>query len=336
VLLFVAALALLAAPTERARAGSAEVAALQVAMSALGLYPHPVDGITGPWTVQAVRSFQASHGLVVDGVAGPQTLRALGPRGKPPLGKRPMRIGQRGFDVAALQFLLSSRGFGPGSFDGGFGRNTAAAVRRFQAAAGLAVDQVAGPATLGALRGGQLVTELTDPVRFLPPLGGPITDGFGWIPPSRNLPGRMHTGLDFPANTGTTVGAAGRGTVAFAGLNRGGYGNLVVVTHRLGYESWYAHLSSIAVSPGQYVVGRTPIGAVGATGFATGPHLHFEVRHFGTPIDPTPRLLSVRSARSLRASKRPARGKRRRCRPNADARRTRNTDPPVARLDRCP
>jgi murein DD-endopeptidase MepM/ murein hydrolase activator NlpD len=331
VVLFVAAVAVAATPTERARAGSAEVAALQVAMQAIGLYPHPIDGITGPWTVGAVRSFQASHGLAVDGVAGPQTLRALGRRGKPPLGTRPMRIGQRGFDVAALQFLLSSRGFGPGSFDGGFGPNTAAAVRRFQAAGGLEVDDVAGPATLNALRGGQLVAELSDPVRFVRPLGTPITDGFGFIPP-----GRWHTGIDFPAAKGTTVGAAGRGTVAFAGWNTGGYGYLVVVTHRLGYESWYAHLSTIAASPGQYVVGGTPIGGVGSTGRSTGPHLHFEVRHFGTPIDPMPRLLAVSAARALRAPARAARKGKRRCRPNADARRTRNTDPPVARLDRCP
>jgi peptidoglycan hydrolase-like protein with peptidoglycan-binding domain len=329
----VAALAVVAGPAANARAASADVAALQVAMSALGLYPHPVDGITGPWTVGAVRSFQSSHGLAVDGVAGPQTLRALGPRGKPRLGKRPMHIGQRGFDVAALQFLLSSRGFGPGGFDGGFGPNTAAAVRRFQAAAGLAVDDIAGPATLNALQGGRLVTPLTDPVRFLRPLSAPITDGFGFIPP-----GRWHTGLDFPASKGATVGAAGRGTVAFAGWNTGGYGNLVVVIHRLGYESWYAHLSTIAVSPGQYVVGGTPIGAVGSTGHSTGPHLHFEVRRFGTPIDPTPRLLSISAARSLSAPARSSRApkRRRRCRPNADARHTRNTDPPVARLDRCP
>jgi murein DD-endopeptidase MepM/ murein hydrolase activator NlpD len=147
----------------------------------------------------------------------------------------------------------------------------------------------------------------------------------------------MHTGIDFPAAKGTTVGAAGRGTVAFAGWNTGGYGYLVVVRHRLGYESWYAHLSTIAVAPGQYVVGGTPIGGVGSTGHSTGPHLHFEVRHFGTPIDPIPRLLSVSAARSVRAPARGSRAKqRRRCRPNADARRTRNTDPPVARLDRCP
>jgi peptidoglycan hydrolase-like protein with peptidoglycan-binding domain len=331
-LLLVAAAAVSASPAV-ARAANADVAALQVAMRALGLYPHPVDGITGPWTIEAVRSFQASHGLTVDGIAGPQTLKALGPRGKPLLGKRPMRSGQRGFDVAALQFLLSTRGFGPGGFDGGFGPNTAAAVRRFQTAVGLTVDGIAGPATIRALKSGRVYTELNDPVRFLRPLSVPFTDGFGFIPP-----GRWHTGLDFPAAKGTTVGAAGRGTVAFAGLNTGGYGNLVVVRHRLGFESWYAHLSTISTSPGQYVVGGTPIGAVGSTGHSTGPHLHFEVRRFGTPIDPLPRLLSSSAARSLRAPARSSRAKghRRRCRPNADTRHTRDTDPPVARLDRCP
>ena len=96
---------LLAAPAS-ASAASADIAALQVAMNALGLYPHPVDGISGPWTQQAVRTFQSRHQLAVDGVAGPQTRAALGKRGKPNLGARPMQEGKRGWDVAALQFLL--------------------------------------------------------------------------------------------------------------------------------------------------------------------------------------------------------------------------------------
>ncbi len=335
--------ALLAAPAT-ASAGSGHIAALQVAMGALGLYPHPVDGVSGPWTQEAIRTFQAQHGLTVDGVAGPQTRAVLGWRGKPLLGARPMHSGQKGWDVAALQFLLNSRGFGPGDFDGGFGPNTESAVRRYQQAAGLPVDGVAGSSTLAALRGATAISAPSDPVRFVRPLPGPIGDGFGWIPP-----GRWHTGIDFPAAKGTAIGAGGRGTVVFAGLNTGGYGNLVVVRHRLGFESWYAHMSVIAATVGQYVVGGTPIGYVGSTGRSTGPHLHFEVRQFGSPVDPSPRLLGYVAASAsangadpasvdagAAAKAKMAGKKKRRCRPNADARKSRDTDPLTARLDRCP
>jgi hypothetical protein len=333
---FLAALAAVAvvslAIPAAAGAGSANVAALQVAMKALGLYPHPIDGVTGPWTQGAVRTFQSRHGLTVDGVAGPQTRRALGKRGKPHLGKRPMHIGQRGWDVAALQFLLHERGFEPGGFDGGFGPNTQSAVRRFQAAAHIGVDGVAGPATLGALRGNRVVTTGPSagpigPVRFFRPVPGKIGDRFGWIPP-----GRLHTGLDFPEPMGTPIHAGGVGVVSFAGFNNGGYGNLTVISHRLGFESWYGHQSRIAVSVGQHVVGGQTIGYVGSTGHSTGPHLHFEVRHFGTPVDPTPYLLGYRSA----GAKARASGRRGPCRPNADARKGRDADPLTARLDRCP
>ncbi|HEY6655082.1 MAG TPA: peptidoglycan-binding protein [Solirubrobacterales bacterium] len=324
-----------------AGAGSADIAALQVAMRAVGLYPHPVDGISGPWTQGAVRTFQSQHGLAVDGVAGQQTRAALGKRGKPKLGKRPMHTGQRGWDVAALQFLLHARGFEPNGFDGGFGPNTESAVRRFQGVARIGVDGIAGPTTLGALRGIRVVTNAPasspiGPVRFFRPVPGPIGDRFGWIPP-----GRWHTGLDFPEPKGTPIHAGGVGVVSFAGLNTGGYGNLVVVSHRLGFESWYAHMSVIGASVGQRVSGGQTIGNVGSTGHSTGPHLHFEVRHFGTPVDPTPYLLGYRSAsttlpgtrarRSAGAHKRRART----CRPNADAR-GRRADPLTARLDRCP
>jgi len=321
----VAVLGLLAAPPPPAHAARADVAALQVALRAVGLYPGSIDGISGPWTRRAVRRFQRSRRLTVDGIAGPRTRRALGRRGRPRLGSRPMRVGRRGWDVAALQFLLHQRGYGPGGFDGGFGPRTASAVRRFQRAAGLVVDGIAGPTTLRALRRKRLVAGPTGPVRFLRPVRGPITDGFGWVA------GRRHTGLDFPAPAGRSVGAAGRGVVVFAGWNSGGYGNLVVVRHRLGFESWYAHLSSVSTRRGQVVVGGTHIGHVGSTGRSTGPHLHFEVRRFGTPIDPRPRLLAATAARAARAS-----GRRLVCRPNADAWNSRDADPPLARLDRCP
>ena len=69
-----------------------------------------------------------------------------------------------------------------------------------------------------------------------------------------------------------------------------------MIKHRLGFATWYAHLSRVVTSPGQSVVGGARIGYVGSTGHATGPHLHFEVRFHGTPIDPAPRLLSASAA----------------------------------------
>jgi murein DD-endopeptidase MepM/ murein hydrolase activator NlpD len=238
-----------------------------------------------------------------------------------------MREGRRGWDVAAVQFLLNVRGYGPGGFDGGFGPNTRRAVARFQRAAGLAVDGVAGPSTLRVLRHRQSSGAPSGPVRFLRPIDGAIGDGFGWVG------GRRHTGVDIPADEGTPVGAAGRGVVVFAGWNDGGYGNLVVVKHRLGFESWYAHLSRIAADEGEAVVGGTRIGYVGSTGHTTGPHLHFEVRHFGTPIDPVPRLLGTVA---LVADTGTGTDGRLICRPNADAWGTRDSDPLVARFGRCP
>ncbi len=289
-------LSCLLAQAPAAHAVSSDTAALQVALKALNLYSGPIDGIAGRGTKRAVRRFQRRRNLPADGVAGPRTRRALGRRGKPRFGSRSMRSGHRGWDVAALQFLLRRRGVDPGSIDGGFGAGTSAAVRRFQRSRGLAADGVAGAATIRALqRGGRSRARRsrssaggtpTGPVRFLRPVAAPIGDRFG-------MRGRRpHHGIDFPAGHGAPVTAAGVGTVRSAGYNAFGYGNLVVVTHRLGFETWYAHLSSIAVSEGQPLSGGVLIGRVGSTGHSTGPHLHWEVRLNGTPIDPLPRLLN--------------------------------------------
>ena len=119
----------MAAPA--ANASDAAVAALQVALYARGYYDATVDGITGPATVAAVRRLQARKRLVVDGIAGPATRRALGWRGRPRLGARAVRAGQRGWDVAELQFLLARAGFASGPFDGEAGprvRGRAAAL----------------------------------------------------------------------------------------------------------------------------------------------------------------------------------------------------------------
>ena len=271
-----ALIALVSMPGAAHAAGSSSVAALQVALRGQGLYGGTIDGERGPATASAVRRFQAARGLSVDGVAGAATLRALGRRGGPMLGTRTMRAGMSGFDVAALQFRLAWRGFPSGTFDGGYGSHVAAAVQRFQAWAGLPADGVAGPATIAALRG----PIRRSPIWLVAPIRAPIGDGFG---PRGNM---FHPGIDYPAPSGTPVHAAGRGTVAFAGWDSGGYGNLVVIAHPQGVRSMYAHLSRIGVRAGQSVVAGSYVGAVGATGLATGPHLHFELRLGTAAIDP--------------------------------------------------
>ena len=258
-----------------ATAASSRVAALQVALRAHAVYDGTVDGLSGPGTAAGVRRFQARAGLVPDGVVGPRTRRALGALGRHPVGSRPLRSGHRGWDVAALQFALQTHGFPCGTVDGGFGARTAAAVRRLQAFAGLPVDGVAGPATLAALS--------APPVRapaLRRPINAAIGDGYG---PRGN---GFHAGLDFPAPTGTPVTAAAAGRVSFAAYDDG-FGLTVVLDHGNGLRTRYAHLSAATVTPGAAVTTGTTIGRVGATGFATGPHLHFEVTIRGANADPT-------------------------------------------------
>ena len=103
---------------------------------------------------------------------------------------------------------------------------------------------------------------------------------------SGSLWASTHTGLDFAAPTGTPVRAATAGTVTSVGW-AGAYGNKIEITHPDGSQTWYAHLSRTDVQVGSQVGTGTLIGAVGATGNVTGPHLHFEVRPDGdSPVDP--------------------------------------------------
>lgn len=121
--------------------------------------------------------------------------------------------------------------------------------------------------------------------RYIWPLHGRLTSYFG----PRNLgmgTSSFHRGIDIAAPTGTPVGAARSGTVVFAGWSTAGYGNLVRIRHVDGFETWYGHFSSIAVSVGQQVSQGQTIGRVGSTGLSTGPHLHLEVHDNGVAIDP--------------------------------------------------
>src|SRR4030067_2964193 len=91
-------------------------------------------------------------------------------------------------------------------------------------------------------------------------------------------PSWWHPAIDIGAPYGAPVTASAKGTVVTAGWSNLGFGNYVVIQHPNGYSSAYAHLSSLAVSAGQVVPAGKQIGAVGCTGFCTGPHLHFEVK----------------------------------------------------------
>jgi peptidoglycan hydrolase-like protein with peptidoglycan-binding domain len=263
--------------TPQAAAADAGVAALQVGLHARGLYKGPIDGISGPATAKAIRKLQARARIEVDGVVGPKTRRALGRFARHRLGSRPLGFGKTGWDVASLQFQLAEHGFPSGPFDGVFGPRIKAAVERFQDWADLDVDGIAGAATLAALA----APPPTIPLPLAWPLSAPIVgDRFG---PRGN---GWHSGVDFPAASGTAVYAARSGQVVWAGWRDGGWGFLVTVAHGRGERTMYAHLSRIDVRVGVWVAQGVRVGLVGASGHATGPHLHFEVRVRGAAVDP--------------------------------------------------
>ncbi len=123
---------------------------------------------------------------------------------------------------------------------------------------------------------------------FVPPLAsGRISSPFGYRRHPVTGEWKLHSGIDLAAPEGTPVMASSSGKVNFAG-NKGSYGNVIFIDHEGGNQTRYAHLSKIAVSTGQMVKGGQIIGYVGSTGRATGPHLHFEYRVGGKPVDPRP------------------------------------------------
>ena len=117
---------------------------------------------------------------------------------------------------------------------------------------------------------------------FIWPVNGPVVSGFGmrW--------GRLHAGVDIAVPSGTPIRASASGTVAFTQpeSSSGGYGNYTCINHGGGISTCYAHQSSFGVSSGQHVSQGQVIGSSGCTGHCFGPHVHFEVRVNGSPVDP--------------------------------------------------
>jgi murein DD-endopeptidase MepM/ murein hydrolase activator NlpD len=127
------------------------------------------------------------------------------------------------------------------------------------------------------------------PGAFAWPVSGTITSPFGWRSNPFGGAPEFHQGLDIAAPMGTTITASAAGTVLMAQWY-GGYGNYILIDDGGGYSTGYGHLSAFYVSAGQQVKQGQAIGAVGCTGECTGPHVHFEIRYNGKPIDPAPRL----------------------------------------------
>ena len=135
------------------------------------------------------------------------------------------------------------------------------------------------------LAGEELPPEPGAPGELLWPVSGPITSPFGMRmhPVYHRL--IMHNGIDIAVPTGTPVAAAATGTIIVASY-QGSCGNMVAIDHHGGLSTMYCHLSQIFVGVGQEVQRGQTIGAAGATGDATGPHVHFQVMQNGHPVDP--------------------------------------------------
>jgi len=129
----------------------------------------------------------------------------------------------------------------------------------------------------------------------MPVQGARLTSPFGYRRDPITGGRRLHAGQDWGGSRGTPIRATADGTVTFAG-RQSGYGNIIMIQHDFGFETRYAHLSSISVSVGQRVSRGDRIGGMGNTGRSTGTHLHYEIRVGGNPINP---LTYIRAAQNV-------------------------------------
>jgi murein DD-endopeptidase MepM/ murein hydrolase activator NlpD len=162
---------------------------------------------------------------------------------------------------------------------------TSIRARKEQFAGELAALQAASSAVSSFLAARQRGQQRASSFSVVPPVAGPITGSFG----NRVHPvlgtSRMHTGVDMSADQGTPITAGASGVVAWAGP-RGGYGNAVIIDHGNQFATLYAHASAVKVASGQRVKAGQVVALAGSTGMSTGPHLHFEVRILGSPVNP--------------------------------------------------
>ena len=228
------------------------------------------------------------------------------------------KVASQQLEAFFLRQLLAETKPQSGSIDGGFAGDTfkqmlnEAIADKMVAAGGIGMSTVfakqlgqgdqavmATPHVPG-VRETELGPAIGDAPRLVLPVAGRPTSGYGLRADPIKHAEINHPGFDLAAPTGAPVTAAAGGTVIHAGP-AGTYGNLVTIRHDNGYETRYAHLSAITTNPGERVEAGQLIGKVGTTGYSTGPHLHFEVRHDGKTIDPAPLLpLNTPPSRSTR------------------------------------
>ncbi len=227
------------------------------------------------------------------------------------------RQGAKGPAVRELQALLKAKGFDPGAVDGSFGPKTAAAVKRFQQAAGIGADGVVGPKTWAKLMGSATVTPNAPvgsvqpaspgtraPLEAFPIAGtySSLRDNFNPKYENGQKTHHGHHGIDIYSPAGTPVVAPGSGTVIKAGFQEYS-GNTVVIRRADGTTFYMCHLGSIPsnLRPGQQITAGTPVGTVGHSGKSANGvnHLHFSMYRgsdYYDSLNPYPYLVGARDA----------------------------------------